>query len=342
MPISKILVVCLKYSYGNPERGEGLNNLAIVEPLRNLGYEVEVLWIDKYLHSCNIDNILISRCHSFSPDIVFFKLFREEISTQTLMNIKNNYFTVNWFGDDQWRFDHFTSKYANCFDACITTDKFSINKYYTIGQCNVIKSQHASFSNFEDYHNVDYQYDVSFVGSCNSYRKWVVDYLRAKGFKIVCFGYGWENGAISYEKMSKVFRNSKINLNLSNSLSHDIRYVFSSISSFLFYIKQLLTSHSKIGTQVKARNFEIPIRGGFELTEYVPSLEDYFTIGTNIACYSSIDDLVNLIDYYLTNDKEREQLKHFSVRHARNNHTYQSRIHKCMIEIHRLFHTKNA
>ena len=39
---------------------------------------------------------------------------------------------------------------------------------------------------------------------------------------------------ISYDKMSSVFRQSKINLNLSNSLSHDIRFILAVYPPLLF------------------------------------------------------------------------------------------------------------
>ena len=179
MTFSRILVVCLKYSYGILSRGEGLNRGAIVDPLVSLGYNVDTFWIDDPTRVGCIDNALILKCIDFSPDLIFFKLFRDEIKLSTLFELKKKYLTVNWFGDDQWRFENFTSKYANCFSACITTDKYSIDKYYSIGQYNVIRSQHASFSASTLLDNTIYQYDVSFVGSCNPYRKWVVAYLES-------------------------------------------------------------------------------------------------------------------------------------------------------------------
>ena len=46
-------------------------------------------------------------------------------------------------------------------------------------------------------------------------------------------------------------------------------------------------------------NFEIPYYGGFQLTNYVPSLEMYLNIGQEVICYNDIDELELLINYYL-------------------------------------------
>ena len=39
-----------------------------------------------------------------------------------------------------------------------------------------------------------------------------------------CFGYGWENGRISFEGITEIFKSFRINLNISNSVSYDIGY----------------------------------------------------------------------------------------------------------------------
>ena len=114
---------------------------------------------------------------------------------------------MNWFGDDSFRFDLFSSKYANCFTYCVTTDKFSVQKYKEIGQKNIILSQHASFENDKPYKNLDYKYEVSFVGTKNPYREWFISELYKRGIKCECFGNGWENGRVSYEELNTIFLN---------------------------------------------------------------------------------------------------------------------------------------
>jgi len=100
------------------------------------------------------------------------------------------FFLVNFFVDDQWRFDDFSCKYANYFNACFTTDKFSINKYKVIGQNNIIYIQRGSIHSDMIYKGIKYKYDVSFVGGISPYRKWFVAELEKRNIKVYCFGDG--------------------------------------------------------------------------------------------------------------------------------------------------------
>jgi len=334
--IKKILFIGLKYSYGQKSLGEALNKKAHVDSLKKLGYCVEVVWLDDYNEE-QLQKEILLKADEFKPDVIFFKIFKFEVKFETLKRLKEKYFLFNWFGDDQWRFDNFSKYYALYFNAVITTDKFSIKKYNEIGQENVIRSQHASFENNQDYLNIDYKYDVSFIGGISPFRKWFVQELQKKGIKVECFGYGWENGKVTYDEMNEIMLRSKINLNISNSLSYDIRYLISNPRNILSLIKSFIIKGSKNVSQTKARIFEIPVRGGFELTEYVPSLEDYFCIGENLVCYSSVDEAALLIKYYLENGDERETIKSKSVEYARNNHTYLKRTENFMKEIERFY-----
>jgi spore maturation protein CgeB len=339
--INKILFVGLRYSYGKRELGEALNKKAHSDTLKELGYEVENIWLDNYDYNEKLQDEILTKAKSFCPDIIFFKIFEFEIQFKTLIELKKNFFLINWFGDDQWRFESFTNKYSNYFNACITTDKFSIEKYKAIGQHNVIISQHASFQNFSNYENIDYRYDVSFIGGANPFRKWFVYELSKKGIKVECFGSGWGNGRISYEQMDDIMLHSKINLNISNSLSYDIRYLFHGPRNIISLIRSFVSGGKNV-SQIKARIFEIPVRGGFEITEFVPSLEDYFEIGKEIVCYSTVNEAALLINHYLKNKEQRERIKKLSVEKARSTHTYKQRTIDFMQQIENKYQDRHS
>ena len=132
--IKGILFIALKNSYGKKKLGEALNKKAHSDMLKAIGYEVENIWIDDYESNDKLQEVILSQANEFQPNIIFFKIFKFEIQFNTLEKLRERCFLVNWFGDDQWRFENFTSKYANYFDVCITTDKFSIDKYKSIGK----------------------------------------------------------------------------------------------------------------------------------------------------------------------------------------------------------------
>lgn len=89
-------------------------------------------------------------------------------------------------------------------------------------------------------------------------------------------------GAVNYYKeMPKVFKLSKINLNIT-----------------LKIIKE----------GMPLRILDILGAGGFLLSNYQKELADNFTDGKDIAMYRSMSELVEKADYYLNNEKERREL----------------------------------
>ncbi len=320
----KVLPIFLRYDYGIKSRGDSLEYKGFYSALKQIAGEVYPFWYDEYLSQKDeLQKQTIKYIDEVRADVVFFILMKDEFSFETLDYLKSKYTTINWFCDDQWRFENFTKYYAPHFTHAITTDKFALSKYRKIGYKNVILSQWASFRGSQnvDFESIEYKYDVSFVGSISGYRKWLINRLKRKGVKVECFGVGWENGRVSFEEMAEIFRISKINLNLSNSVCYDIRCIFSSTESLREFMKA-----KKRMEQIKARTFEIPALGGFQLTNYVSSLEDYFDIGKEVGVYVSTDDSIVKIRYYLNNEAERRKIMVKGYRRAVGEHTYLNRL----------------
>lgn len=316
----KILHVDFEFDYGNPKRGKNLiGEMGFKQSMIALGHEVISFYWDKYLHDVDsLQKALLLKAEEIKPDLIFFMLFQDQFKKETLLKLKSQFHTVNWFGDDSWRFDNFTKDYANLFTTCITTDKFSVDKYHALGQQRVINSQWAVIPTQPPKNlNIKYEYDVSFVGGFNYTRDWFVKTLQSKGIKVATFGFGWENGPISLEKMNDIFLKSKINLNLSNSKCYDIRYVL----SHPIYLAHTIKT-KKNASQIKARHFEINYNGGFQLADYSAGLEDYFNLGKELVCYRDIDEAILLINYYLKHSDEREEIKNKGFLRACNEHTY--------------------
>jgi len=319
----KILYVDLQYDYGIQSRGLNLiGQDGFKHSFEKLGHEVIPFYYDDFLLDVeSLQHKLLKVANQVKPDLVFFCLYQDQFKHETLKSLKEKYMTVNWFGDDQWRFDDFTRHYANDFSWCITTDLYSVNKYRAIGQNNVLLSQWAAIDVHEKFEEAKtYKYDVSFVGGYHPYRAWFIKQLAHNGVAVEAFGNGWSNGPLSAEAMTKLFSESKINLNISNSNSYDIRYLFSSLKSMLLMFKS-----KKSNSQIKARNFEIPFFGGFQLSDYVPSLELYFDIGSQITCYSGPEEAALQIKYYLENEESREAIRKAGQLKSRSQHGYYHR-----------------
>ncbi len=332
--IKTILYVGFQYEYGNRE-SDSINNKGFFQTFKKLSYEVTPIWYDDFVpakaqrHPSELESAILSLAAKIEPDMIFLILQEDQICLETLEKLRGNgHFVVNWFGDDHWRFDSFTSRYAPNLDVCITTDKFSLQKYQDLGQGNVIQSQWASLDSNIEFENVSYNFEVSFVGGASPFRRWFVGELQDRGLKVECFGSGWESGKVSYKQMERIFVSSKINLNISNSIQFDVRYLLANPRNILNTFR-----NPKNMSQVKARVFEIPAQGGFELTDYVPALEDYFDIGKEIICYGDVDEAAMLAKYYLSNQSEREKIKFAGVKRARLQHTFSHRIGRFMQQV---------
>jgi len=194
---------------------------------------------------------------------------------------------------------------------------------------------------------LEFENDIIFIGGKNKVREWYISELHNAGLKVRCFGFGWPEGKLSYEQMVQITRRSKISLNLSNSIPKDFRYylylvkqIFRSISfgadkrfaiasSLRIAINDFISSfiEEKAFEQIKARNFEIPAHGGFQISQYALGLDDYFIPGKEIVLFSTVDELIVLIKYYLFNTEERERIR-FAGYERSKMHTYALRIKK--------------
>lgn len=76
------------------------------------------------------------------------------------------------------------------------------------------------------------------------------------------------------------------------------------------------------------RLFETTGRGGFLIFPYIKGIEDCFELGKELITYEfgNFDQLKSLIEYYLENDDEREEIRLAGYIRSRKNHTYHNRV----------------
>ena len=81
--------------------------------------------------------------------------------------------------------------------------------------------------------------------------------------------------------MPKVFRTSRINLNISLKL---------------------------IESGIPLRVFDVLASGGFLITNYQPEIAEVFEPGNDLVVYENMTDLVTKVMWYLKHDEERERI----------------------------------
>lgn len=110
---------------------------------------------------------------------------------------------------------------------------------------------------------------------------------------------------LSDEEMVQMYSRSKINLG------------FSSCGNTHETDQRIL--------QVRLRDFEVPMSGGFYMVEYMEELEEFYEIGKEIVCYSGPEDLAEKIKYYLAHETEREKIRQAGYARCLRDHTWRKR-----------------
>ncbi len=107
-------------------------------------------------------------------------------------------------------------------------------------------------------------------------------------------------GAVDYyNSMPLVFKNSKINLNI---------------------------SLRSIQSGIPLRGMDIMGAGGFLLTNFQADFLDYFTPGEDFDYYESEEDCISKIGYYLSHETERRQIAANALGKMKENHTFVHRV----------------
>lgn len=106
-----------------------------------------------------------------------------------------------------------------------------------------------------------------------------------------------------YTEAPRVFRKSKINLNIT--------------------LKSIVNG-------IPLRVFDIMGCGGFLLTNYQPDLFQFFVPDEDFVFYEDQDDLERKVDYYLKHDTEREQIARNGYKKIKKFHSYDLRVEEMM------------
>ena len=105
-------------------------------------------------------------------------------------------------------------------------------------------------------------------------------------------------GMVDYHRqMPLVFAGSRINLNIT-----------------------LRSIHSGIPLRV----LDIMACGGFVLTNWQPEIAEHFRDGVEIALYSSLEECMDKVSYYLSHEEERRRIAHAGQRKVEETFSYQA------------------
>lgn len=349
----KIIFIATQYEYSDKSRGLSYAYSNFYDTLVKMnGRQNQVLFfpvdeVIKELGREEANKRLLDMVFREKPDICFFCLSKDEVKQETIKKItkESASVTLNWFTDDHWRFYNFSRHWAPCFDWVITTDPKAVVKYRNIGYNNVIMSQWACNHFLYKPLRLPKIHDVTFVGQPHGNRKRIIEEVRGTGINIECWGWGWPNGQISFDRMLEVFSQSKINICLTNSSTSGILKSIVSIFLVRNYNKKIRLASpaswfdnvrfilAKRRSQFKGRNCEVPGCGSFLLTQDADGLKECYVDGKEVVIFKDAKDLVVKIKYYLEHEEDRELIAKAGYERTMRDHTYEKRFNEIFTKI---------
>ena len=248
------------------------------------------------------------------PDYVFMQLQRPGIIfSETARQMTKTSKTINWTGDvrtplPQWYIDLgreiTVSLFSNMTDVRLMREKNVNSDYLQVG------FDEKLFCPFYAPKNIP---SVIFLGSNYSYCNFPLSLLRSnmveslkKRFKTQFCVYGnkWNNlssgdNYLQPHEEAIAYLSSKIAINL---------------------------SHFDYGRYSSDRMLRLMGSGGFCLTHEFEGIENDFIINKHIATWSTIDELIEKVGFYLANDYKREKIRKEGCTFVRQTCTWNHRI----------------
>lgn len=282
----------------------------------------------------------LKRAHSVQPFDMFFSYFTDAcITPRILEELKSlGITTVNWYCNGSYRLD-LVEKIASHYDWCLVPEQFRLQDYVALG-ARPIYCQEAANPNIYKPYEAIYEYDVAFIGQAYGERPEYIQYLLEAGVAVHVWGFGWERYTAQQLSATSLLRGAWRRL---RGVEQSLVQLPANIVGNRLSDEEMVRTYSKAKInlgfstcgdthqdkkrilQIRLRDFEIPMSGGFYMVEYMAELAEFFNIGEEIVCYYDRDDLVEKIKYYLVHDEERERIRQAGRRRCLADHTWQKR-----------------
>lgn len=236
--------------------------------------------------------------------------------------------TAVWLTDDPYYTD-WTVSIAPRYDFVFTLERSCVPLYKELGCQQVFYLPFAASPKLYVPQHIDasYRSDICFIGSAFWNRVALIDSLAdfLVDKKVFIAGWWWDRLKhyhklsdsirlgewLSPEETAKYYHGAKLVINLHREAEdHTINF----------------NERNKPAYSVNPRTFEIAASGTFQLADPRQDLNRFYAPGKEIVIYHSPEQLKELINYYLQNNKERNTIALNALYRTRNEHTYRERL----------------
>jgi spore maturation protein CgeB len=329
-----IIVSMFHYPFGDRNGIATWEYYNIYQPIEQL--KVQVIPFDFMVEMKEngldgMNEMLVQLANEEQPDLIFFTLYTEQFKPETIDLLSRKTLTLAYLFDDPWRIQY-SRFWAKHFTYITSSDVNGMRNLRDADCRNVIHVPFGSNHYVLGRKDLPKIYDVTFVGGYHPQREWYLNAIKKAGINVRIWGPGWRTTVLDQIQMAEVFRQSRINLNLSNCVTWDIRCLLSECTNLralrrimIEYRKAFSGKDPKIREMIKFRQYEINACGGFQISYYAEGLERHYEIGDEIAIFLSLEDLIEKIQYYLKHEDERENIAKRGYVRTLKEHTMEKR-----------------
>ncbi len=268
------------------------------------------------LNSINQRNaMLLTAVRETKPDLVFI-LRGADFFPETLLKIKKEYNTklICWWLEGPKVIEKSIEK-ALCYDFYFINSRYSVDEHKKQGikKCYYLPFG-ADMKFYRKIMSAEYQCDVGFVGAWDQNRQNLLHGLT--NFDNACiWGPKWRKKNNKDKKMLRIIKGDGI-YNDEVVKFYNTTKINININAWYKYI----------ASGVSLRIFDIPACGGFLLTDFVEELLDMFKIPDEMEAFTTQDEFIDKIKYYIKNDSAREKIAENGYKRVITDHTYEIRM----------------
>lgn len=250
------------------------------------------------------EQILIQETTRFKPDILWID-GGFLVSKKTLEDIRQKFHCMIIHYTPDSLFAPGTSNRCMrhaipAYDAVATTKEQDLSTYEQLGARRIIFSLqgfdpkiHRPVSLTSDERR-EFGCDVSFVGQYMNDRAGSLNYLsQSLKLNLRIYGTGWDSRSVP-ARLRPLFHGPAI--------GDDYARVVCASKITLGFLNR------KVGDTFTTRTFEIPACGGFLLAERTSMHQKLFVEDSEAVFFSSNEELVDKVNFYLANENEREKI----------------------------------
>jgi spore maturation protein CgeB len=273
----------------------------------------------------------VRKIHAKQPVDLFFSYFYNAcVEPGVIRQIgSRGITTINWFCNASYQF-HLVREIAPEYNFCLVPEKLRLEDYRRADANPIYCQEAANPDIYRPYPEIEC-YDAGFVGQAYGERPGLISSLVEQGINVNVWGPGWENfskrrpslnplrwhrdnhvpripgrlvgGILTDEEMIRTFSRTRVNLGFA----------------------ACWMAGTERTTQIRLRDFEIPMSGAFYVTEYQDEMTEYFDIDHEIVCYRDPGELRDKINFYVQHPADREKIRRNGRRRCLNDHTWAKR-----------------